>query len=84
MARIYAIRASLAVAVMAAAAGCAPGYHAYPCGAVPYTYCPEPPLPFTHYCGYPTSCEIHQDLPEAPPADAADQPLDPPPPLIPQ
>lgn len=45
---------SLLGAILLAAAGCAPGYHAYPCGCVPYGYCPEPPLPFTNYCGCPT------------------------------
>jgi hypothetical protein len=34
--------------------GCASAYHAYPCGCVPYGYCPEPPLPFMNYCGCPT------------------------------
>ncbi len=34
--------------------GCASAYHAYPCGCVPYGYCPGPPLPFTNYCGCPT------------------------------
>lgn len=45
---------SLLGVILLAAAGCAPAYHAYPCGCVPYGYCPEPPLPFTDYCGRPT------------------------------
>ena len=44
----------LAVVLLSATAGCAPAYHAYPCGCVPYGYCPEPPLPFINYCGCPT------------------------------
>lgn len=42
------------LAILIAAAGCAPAYHAYPCGCVPYGYCPDPPLPYTSYCGCPT------------------------------
>ncbi len=36
--------------------GCAPAYHAYPCGCVPLSYCPEPALPHTNYCCCPTPC----------------------------
>jgi hypothetical protein len=44
----------LAATLLTAMLGCAPAYHAYPCGCVPYGYCQEPPLPFTNYCGCPT------------------------------
>ncbi|MHB8860855.1 MAG: hypothetical protein ACYC6N_00515 [Pirellulaceae bacterium] len=66
----------LAVALLAAATGCAPAYHAYPCGCVPYGYCPEPPPPFTNYCGCPTpwAAKFHQEIPAAPAADSDDQP----------
>jgi hypothetical protein len=36
------------------AGGCASAYHAYPCGSVPYCYCPPAPLPYASYCGCPT------------------------------
>jgi len=42
--------------LLAAMTGCAPAYHAYPCGGVPYGYCFEPPLPYTGYGGCPTPC----------------------------
>lgn len=35
-------------------AGCAAGYHAYPDGCVPYTYCVPAPLPYTQYSSCPT------------------------------
>jgi len=44
----------LAAGMLLAAAGCAPAYYAYPCGCVPYDYCPDPPLPYGTYCGCPT------------------------------
>lgn len=34
--------------------GCAHAYHEYPCGCIPYDYCPEPPLPYTAYGECPT------------------------------
>lgn len=72
----------LAAALLLAASGCAAAYHAYPCGCVPYGYCPDPPLPYTAYCGCAThgtcsfarepapdprqSAERSQDRPAAP------------------
>jgi hypothetical protein len=41
----------LGVVLLIIAAGCAPAYHAYPCGCVPYGYYAEPPLLFTNYDG---------------------------------
>jgi len=34
--------------------GCASSYHAYPCGRVPYCYCPPSPLPHSDYHACPT------------------------------
>ncbi len=36
--------------------GCAPSYHDYPCGCVPYDYCVPAPLPFREFsdCDCPT------------------------------
>ncbi len=34
--------------------GCAPAYHAYPCGCIPYGYDPPPPLAYPHYGACPT------------------------------
>lgn len=36
--------------------GCAPSYHDYPCGCVPYGYCAPAPLPFREFddCCCPT------------------------------
>jgi len=47
--------------------GCASSYHAYPCGKVPYCYCPPSPLPHTDYNACPT-CLASKYL--ARPADA--------------
>ncbi len=54
-----------ATVFLAAACGCAPAYHAYPCGRVPYGYCPEPPLPHAMYCACPTpiAAEFRRDHP---------------------
>ncbi len=41
----------LAAALLSIPFGCASAYHAYPCGCVPYGFCPAPPLPFSNYCG---------------------------------
>ena len=46
--------AILALAVALIHSGCARSYHAYPCGKVPYCYCPPTPLPYRHYCACPT------------------------------
>jgi hypothetical protein len=35
-------------------AGCAHAYHDYPCGCVPYGYCPPQPLAYTGYAACPT------------------------------
>ncbi|MFV2069728.1 MAG: hypothetical protein ACC645_22410 [Pirellulales bacterium] len=34
--------------------GCAQAYRDYPCGDVPYAYCPAPPLPYDTYDACPT------------------------------
>lgn len=46
----------LGSAVLIAVCGCAPAYHAYPGLCIPYTYCPQPPLPYATYpkCHCPT------------------------------
>ena len=58
----------LGMVLLSITAGCAPAYHAYPCGGVPYGYCPESPLPFTNYCGCPTprAAETRYEQPIAP------------------
>ena len=49
----------LGVVVLATALGCAAAYHDYPCGVVPYGYCPPPPLPYAEYdsCLTPVAAE---------------------------
>jgi len=44
----------VASSLVAAAGGCAAQYDDYPCGRVPYGYCPPPPLPYTQYDACPT------------------------------
>jgi len=46
----------VAAALLTACCGCAAAYRCYPCGCVPYQYCPDPPLPYTAYsaCHCPT------------------------------
>ena len=34
--------------------GCIRSYRAYPCGQVPYDYCPPQALPYTNYSACPT------------------------------
>jgi hypothetical protein len=64
----------LLAVVLPAAGGGAPAYHAYPCGCVPYGYCPEPPLPYTRYCGCPTpwAAKLRGEHPTAPAESAGD------------
>ena len=57
------------VALMAST-GCAAAYHDYSDGCVPYTYTPQPPLPYTTYadCLTPIASQIlerDEKLPEA-------------------
>lgn len=42
------------VFVALAASGCAAAYHDYPCGCIPYAYCPPPPLAYGPYEACPT------------------------------
>lgn len=52
-----AIWLGIALVAMAMCFGCARAYHSYPpCSCVPYSYCPQPPLPYTTYesCHCPT------------------------------
>lgn len=53
----------LGITLLIATTGCAPAYHAYPCGCVPYGYCPGSPLPYTGYCGCPTpwAAKFHRE-----------------------
>lgn len=57
-------RRMLLLAVPLVLPGCAAAYHDYPCGCVPYAYCPPPPLPYVTYshCGCPTpiAAQRHQ------------------------
>ena len=34
--------------------GCSAAYHDYPCGCVPYRYCPPPPMRYAAYDACPT------------------------------
>ena len=49
----YAWRAA-ALVLLLIIAGCAPAYHAYRRGCVPYGYAAPPPLPYQTYHGCPT------------------------------
>jgi hypothetical protein len=42
------------VVLLVVSSGCARAYHAYPCGCVPYDYCPPPPLAYAPYDACPT------------------------------
>lgn len=45
--------------------GCAAAYHDYPCGCIPYGYCPPPPLAYTVYNACPTPiarCYLADDV----------------------
>ena len=44
----------LGLILLASLSGCASAYDSYPCGAIPYGYCPDPPLPYSTYSGCPT------------------------------
>ncbi len=65
----------LSIFVLATALGCAAAYHDYPCGSVPYGYCPSPPLPYAGYdaCLTPVAVEYlgpekwHGNQGDAPP-----------------
>lgn len=39
---------------LASLSGCAQAYQSYPCGCIPYGYCPDRPLPYRTYSGCPT------------------------------
>jgi hypothetical protein len=54
--------AIMALVVALIHSGCARSYHAYPCGEVPYCYCPPNPLPYRQYCNCPTciACQYLQ------------------------
>jgi hypothetical protein len=39
----------LAASLLIASCGCAAAYHDYPCGCVPYGYCPSAPLRYAAY-----------------------------------
>jgi hypothetical protein len=47
-------RIAATAGLLLCASGCAPAYHAYPCGCVPYHYGVRPPLPYEVYQGCPT------------------------------
>ena len=64
------------VLLLAVACGCSAAYHDYPCGCVPYGYCPLPPLPYAAYetCHTPVAACYLADQPVA--THAESQPMD--------
>lgn len=60
----------LGLILLVSLSGCAQAYQSYPCGCIPYGYCPDRPLPYRTYSGCPTpiaSTYLPKQIQQSPP-----------------